>query len=69
VCIRCVIREVAGLYGVVQGIDANPTRVEAIERLQPPRTQKKFQKLADIMAALSRFISKLGECGMPFYKL
>jgi hypothetical protein len=21
------------------------------------------------MAALSRFISKLGECGMPFYKL
>jgi hypothetical protein len=22
-----------------------------------------------MMAALSRFISKLGECGMPFYKL
>jgi hypothetical protein len=25
--------------------------------------------LAGIMAALSRFISESGECGMPFYKL
>jgi hypothetical protein len=28
-----------------------------------------IQKLAGMMAALSRFISKLGERGMPFYKL
>jgi hypothetical protein len=50
-------------------IDANPTKVEAIEKLQPPRTRKEIQKLAGMMAALSRFISKLGECGMLFYKL
>jgi hypothetical protein len=43
--------------------------VEAIDKLQPPRTRKEIQKLADMMAALSRFISKLGERGMPFYKL
>jgi hypothetical protein len=52
-----------------RGIDANPTKVEAIEKLQPPRTRREIQKLAGMMAALSRFISKLGEHGMSFYKL
>jgi hypothetical protein len=52
-----------------RGIDANPTKLEAIEKLQPPRTQREIQKLADMMAALSRFISKLDKRGMPFYKL
>jgi hypothetical protein len=52
-----------------RGIDANPKKVEAIENLQPPRTRKEMQKLADMMTALSRFISKLGEYGMPFYRL
>jgi hypothetical protein len=52
-----------------QGIDANPTKVEAIEKLQPPRTWKEIQKLVGMMAALSQFISKLGEQGMPLYKL
>jgi hypothetical protein len=50
-------------------IDVNPKKVEAIEQLQPPRTEKEIQKLAGMVAALSRFISKLVECGMPFYKL
>jgi hypothetical protein len=50
-------------------IDANPTKVEAIEKLQPPRTRKEIQKMAGMMAALVRFISKLGEHVMPFYKL
>jgi hypothetical protein len=43
--------------------------VEAIEQLQPPQTRKEIQKLAGMMAALSRFIFKLGKCDMPFYKL
>jgi hypothetical protein len=52
-----------------RGIDANPTKVEAIKKLQPRRTRREIQKLAGMMTALSRFISKLAECGMPFYKL
>jgi hypothetical protein len=36
-----------------QGIDANPTKVEAIEKLQPPRMRKQIQKLTGIMATLS----------------
>jgi hypothetical protein len=55
--------------GYDKGIDANPTKVKAIEKLQPPRTRKEIKKLAGMMAARDRFISKLGECGMSFYKL
>jgi hypothetical protein len=47
----------------------NPKKVEAIKKLQPPRTRKEIQKLTDMMVALSRFISKLGECDMSFYRL
>jgi hypothetical protein len=50
-------------------IDANPKQVEAIENPQLPRTRKEIQKLAGMMATLIRFISKLGERGVPFYKL
>jgi hypothetical protein len=50
-------------------IYVNLKKVEAIEQLQPPQSKKEIQKLADMMAALARFISKLGECCMPFYKL
>jgi hypothetical protein len=52
-----------------QGIEANPEKIEAIMRMEPPRSHKKVQRLTGFMAALSRFISRLGEKGMPFYKL
>jgi hypothetical protein len=37
-------------------------------RMEAPRSQKKVQRLTGCMATLSRFISRLGEKGMPFYK-
>jgi hypothetical protein len=52
-----------------RGIDANPKKVEAIKNLQPPQTRQEIQKLAGMIAAISRFISKLGGHGMPFYRL
>ena len=52
-----------------RGIEANPEKIEAIMRMEAPRSQKKVQRLAGCMAALSRFISRLGEKGLPFYKL
>jgi hypothetical protein len=52
-----------------QGIDVNPKKVEVIEKLQPLQTRKEIQKLACMMTALNRFISKLGEHGMSFYSL
>jgi hypothetical protein len=51
------------------GIDANSKKVEAIKHLQQSWTQKEIQKLVGVMAALSKFISKLDECSMTFYKL
>jgi hypothetical protein len=38
-------------------------------RMEAPRSQKKVQRFTGCMAALSRFISRLGEKGLPFYKL
>jgi hypothetical protein len=52
-----------------RGINANPKKVDVIEQLQPPWTGKEIQKLVSMIAALSQFISKLDERGMPFYKL
>jgi hypothetical protein len=52
-----------------RGINANPTKVEAIKKLQPPRMRREIQKLVGMMAALSQFISKLGKQDMLFYKL
>jgi hypothetical protein len=52
-----------------RGIEANPETIEAIMRMEPPQSQKKVQRLTRCMAALSRFISRLGERGMSFYKL
>jgi hypothetical protein len=36
-----------------RGIDANPAKVEAIKKLQPPRMRREIQKLAGMMASLS----------------
>jgi hypothetical protein len=52
-----------------RGIEANPEKIEAIMRMEPPRSQKKVQRLTGCMAGLSRFISRLGKKGMSFYKL
>jgi hypothetical protein len=37
-------------------------------RMEVPRSPKKVQRLTGCMAVLSRFISRLGKKGMPFYK-
>jgi hypothetical protein len=53
----------------LRGIEANLEKNEAIMRMEPPQSQKKVQRLTRCMAALSRFISRLGEKRMSFYKL
>jgi hypothetical protein len=68
-----VFRVLAGkLLGLIVshwGIEANPEKIDAILWMEPPTSQKKVQKLIGCMAALSRFISRLRERGMPLYKL
>ena len=52
-----------------RGIEANPAKIRALSQLAIPTDLKQVQKLAGCVAALSRFISKLGEKALPLYKL
>jgi hypothetical protein len=52
-----------------QGIEANPEKITTIIDMDAPRMIKNVQKLTGCMAALNRFISQLGERGLPFFKL
>jgi hypothetical protein len=62
---KCVFGVPAGkLLGFIvsnRGIEANPEKIEAIMKMEAPRSQKKVQRLTRCMTALSRFISRLGE--------
>jgi hypothetical protein len=42
-----------------RGIEANPEKIEAIMRMEAPRSQKKVQRLTRCITALSRFESRL----------
>jgi hypothetical protein len=70
---KCVFGVLSGLLlGFMvghQGIEANPAKVDAIRKMAKPSNKKDAMKLTGMMAALSRFISKLGEKGLPFFKL
>jgi hypothetical protein len=44
-----------------RGIHANPQKIEALRRMQPPSNRKKVQRLTGIIALLNRFISKAAE--------
>jgi hypothetical protein len=44
-------------------------KITAITDMEAPATIKDMQKLMRCMAALNRFISRLGERGLPFFKL
>jgi len=50
-------------------IRPNPSKVKAVLDMRPPRNIKDVQKLTGCMTALSRFISRLGEKGLPFFKV
>jgi hypothetical protein len=52
-----------------RGIKPNPEKVSALDRMGPIRDLKGAQKILGYLAALSRFISRLGEKGLPLYRL
>jgi hypothetical protein len=70
---KCVFGVPSGkLLGFIirhRGIEANPEKISAITKMKAPTCIKDVQKLTGCMAALNRFISKLGGWGLPFFKL
>jgi hypothetical protein len=51
------------------GIEANPEKIAAITKMGPIRDLKGVQRVTGYLAALSRFISRLGKKALPLYRL
>jgi hypothetical protein len=51
-----------------RGIEANPTKIQAITNMTPPQSTRDVQRLTGRLAALNRFISKSAERSLPFLK-
>ena len=70
---KCVFGVTAGkLLGFLvseRGIEANPEKIKAITFLAKPVCVNDVQCLAGRIAALSRFISRLGEKAIPLYQM
>ena len=70
---KCIFGVPSGiLLGYIisaRGIEPNPDKVSTITNMKRPMSVKDVQKLIGCMAALSRFISRLGEKELPFFKL
>jgi hypothetical protein len=70
---KCVFGVPRGMllgYIVSQrGIEPNPEKVAALERMGPIRDLKGVQKVLGCLATLSRFISRLDKKGLPLYRL
>jgi hypothetical protein len=52
-----------------RGIEANPEKIYAITSMGPIWDLKGVQRVIGCLAALSHFISRLGEQGLPLYRL
>jgi hypothetical protein len=70
---KCVFGVPSGkLLGFIishRDIEANPKKISAITNMKAPTCIKDVQKLTGCMASTNRFISKLGERELPFFKL
>ena len=70
---KCVFRVPKGkLLGYIvseHGTEANPKKIMSISNMGSIHNIKGVQRLTGCLATLSRFISRLGERGMPLYKL
>jgi hypothetical protein len=52
-----------------KGIEANPSKIEAILRMEPPKSRKGAQKLTGRLASLNRFISRSAERNLLFFEV
>jgi hypothetical protein len=52
-----------------RSIEPNPKKVAVLDRMGPTRDLKGVQKMLECHTALSRYISRLSEKGLPLYRL
>jgi hypothetical protein len=63
------VGQLLGFLVSARGIEANPEKIQAILTMGKPAKLHNVQKLAGRVAALSRFVARLGEKTLPFYAL
>jgi hypothetical protein len=61
--------QLLGFLVSARGIVVNPEKIQAILTMGKPAKLHNVQKLAGRVAALSRFVTRLGEKALPFYTL
>jgi ribonuclease HI len=70
---KCVFRvkkgKFLGCLVSTKGIEANPSKIEAILRMEPPNSKKGAQRLAGRLASLNRLISRSAERNLPFFEI
>jgi hypothetical protein len=59
--------QILGYIVSQRGIEANPSKIKAIEALEPPTELRGVQKFAGYLASLNRSVSRLREKAMPLY--
>jgi hypothetical protein len=52
-----------------KGIEANPSKIEAILRMEPLKSRKGAQRLTGRLASLNRLISRLTERNLSFFEV
>jgi hypothetical protein len=52
-----------------KGIEANPSKIEAILWMEPPKSRKGAQRLIERLASLNRFISRSAKRNLPFFEV
>jgi hypothetical protein len=70
---KCVFRVKRGKFlGCLMStkrIEANPHKIKAILRMEPPKSRKNAQRLAGRLASLNRFISRPAEQSLSFFEV
>ena len=61
--------EFLGFMVSQRGIKANPDKIQAILDMEPPKNIKEVQSLTGQVAALNRFVSKVTDKCLPFFKI
>jgi hypothetical protein len=61
------VGQLLGFLVLARGIEANPEKIQAILTMSKPTKLHEIQQLAGRVAALSRFVARIGEKALPFY--
>ncbi|GFZ05308.1 hypothetical protein Acr_17g0008800 [Actinidia rufa] len=70
---KCLFGVSSGKFSKIlvtkRGIKVNPNKIQALLAMSSPRNTHKVQQLIERIAALNRFVSKLAENCLPFFKI